>query len=74
MPIRTMPPAISAFFGWMPGMRLAAMAPEKAMRNVVQPMTAHESTTPGNGGENAKLTPTASASMLVATARASSRL
>lgn len=59
MPTRMMPPAISAVFGRMPGMRLAAMAPPKAMRNVVQPITAHESTTPGSGGENAKLTPTA---------------
>ena len=74
MPTKMMPPAISAVFGRMPGMRLAAMAPPKAMRNVVQPITAHESTTPGPGGENAKLTPTASASMLVATASASSRL
>ena len=72
MAIRTSPPAIPARRPEIPGILLPSTAPMKLMAKVVQPMRMQL----GNSrisSMKAKETPTASASMLVATAIIRSR-
>jgi hypothetical protein len=66
MPIRTIPPKKPAFLQETPGIFAPIQAPAKLMRNVVHPIKTQESSR--ETSMNAKETPTASASRLVATA------